>query len=217
MNDLLLYALIITLEPLPIVAFILVLSTDGAARNGAGFIVGWVACLLVMIGATVALTGGEPLASSTAPATATLVVQILLGLGLVGFGIYKQRHARPADADRPTPSWMKRLDRLSFGGAALLGVLMQPWAFVAAGATSITQADVSKAESIVLLVLFCLIATSSLLAMEAYTVIDAEAARAKLDALQSWVDRNRDKGIIILAVGVGAYLIAKGTFGLITA
>ncbi|MGZ4706757.1 MAG: GAP family protein, partial [Acidimicrobiales bacterium] len=110
-----------------------------------------------------------------------------------------------------------RLDRLSFGGAALLGVLMQPWAFVAAGATSITQADVSKTESIVLLVLFCLIATASLLAMEAYTVIDAEAARAKLDALQSWVDRNRDMGIIILAAGVGLYLVVKGAVGLITA
>ena len=110
---------------------------------------------------------------------------------------------------------MKRLDRLSFGGAAILGVLMQPWAFVAAGATSIVKADTSKAESIVLLVLFCLIATSSLLAMEAYTVIDGDAARAKLDALQSWVDRNRDKGIVILAVGIGAYLLAKGTIGLI--
>lgn len=216
MNDLLLYALIITLEPLPIVAFILVLSTDGGARNGAGFIAGWVACLLVMIGATLALTGGDPLATSSAPATATLVVQIVLGLALVGFGLWKQRHPHPADVERPTPSWMKRLDRLSFGGAALLGVLMQPWAFVAAGATSITQADTSKAGSIVLLVLFCLISTASLLAMEAYTVIDAEAARAKLDALQSWVDRNRDKGIIILAVVVGVYLVSKGVFGLIT-
>jgi len=215
MNDLLLYALIITLEPLPIVAFILVLSTDGAARNGAGFIAGWVACLLVMIGVTLAVTGGDPVSSSSAPGLATLIVQILLGLGLVGFGIWKQRHAAPADADRPTPSWMKRLDRLSFGGAALLGVLMQPWAFVAAGATSIVKADTSKATSIVLLVLFCLIATASLLAMEAYTVIDAESARAKLDALQSWVDRNRDKGIVILAVGVGVYLLAKGIIGLI--
>jgi hypothetical protein len=111
---------------------------------------------------------------------------------------------------------MKRLDRLSFGGAALLGVLMQPWAFVAAGATSIVKADTSKAGSIVLLVLFCLISTASLLAMEAYTVIDAEAATAKLDRLQGWVDRHRDKGIVILAVVVGAYLISKGVFGLIT-
>ena len=192
------------------------LSTDGAARNGAGFIVGWVACLLVMIGITLAVTGGDPVATSSAPGLGTLIVQIVLGLGLVGFGIWKQRHAHPADVERPTPSWMKRLDRLSFGGAALLGVLMQPWAFVAAGATSIVKADVSKAESVVLLVLFCLIATSSLLAMEAYTVIDAEAAKAKLDALQSWVDRNRDKGIVILAVGVGVFLIAKGAIGLIT-
>ena len=144
-----------------------------------------------------------------------MIAQVLLGVGLIGFGLWRQRHAHPADADRPTPSWMKRLDRLSFGGAAILGVLMQPWAFVAAGATSIVKADTSKAESIVLLVLFCLIATSSLLAMEAYTVIDGDAARAKLDALQSWVDRNRDKGIVILAVGIGAYLLAKGTIGLI--
>ena len=85
---------------------------------------------------------------------------------------------------RPTPSWMKRLDGLRFGGAAVLGVLMQPWAFVAAGATSIVQVDLSKAWSIVVLVLFCLIATASLLIMETYTLVDPEAAHAKLDALQ---------------------------------
>jgi len=87
MNDLLLYALIITLEPLPIVAFILVLSTDGAARNGAGFIAGWVACLLVMIAATLALTGGDPVTSSSAPGLATLIAQVLLGVKLIGFGL----------------------------------------------------------------------------------------------------------------------------------
>ena len=216
MNDLLLYALIITLEPLPIVAFILVLSTDGGSRNGAGFITGWVLCLFAMIAATLTLTGGEPVDSSSAPGTATLIVTLLLGLALAGYGIYRHRHQKPTDVERPTPSWMKRLDGMSFAGAALLGVLMQPWAFVAAGATSMMQVDSSTGSSIVVLVMFCLVATSSLLVMETYTLVSAEAAHAKLDALKSWIDRSRDRVIVYLCVGIGVYMIAKGTIGLIT-
>jgi hypothetical protein len=216
MSDLLVDALIITLEPLPIVAFILVLSTAGGARNGAGFIGGWLACLLLMVGLTLAVTGGQPIRSSSAPGEATMVAQVLLGAGLVGFAVLRaRRHPRPA-GERPVPSWVKHLDGMSTGGAAVLGVLMQPWAFVAAGATVITQADLSQAGSIVMLVLFCLIATSSLLAMETYAIVDAEAATARLDGLRTWVDRHRDRGIVVLAAGAGLYLVAKGTIGLVT-
>jgi fructose-specific phosphotransferase system IIC component len=211
-SDLLLYAVIITIEPLPIIAFILVLSTDGGARNGAGFIAGWVACLLVMIFGTIAITGGEPLKP---PGRGVDIAATALGLGLIGYGLYRQRHRTPADADRPPPSWTKRLDQLGVGGAALLGVLLQPWAFVAAGASSISKADTSTAGSIVLLVLFCLIATASLLIMEIYTVVDREASRAKLDALRSWLDRHREQGIVILAVVIGAWIAVKSIISLL--
>jgi threonine/homoserine/homoserine lactone efflux protein len=87
-------ALVITLEPLPVIAFILVLGTDRGVRNGAAFIAGWIACLVVMIVGTLTLTGGQPLQESSAPATAGLVLIGLIGAGfLVLAGV---RFRRPA-------------------------------------------------------------------------------------------------------------------------
>ena len=56
---LLLVALGVTLEPLPIVAFILLLSAERGIVKGLGFILGWVACLVVVIGGVIFFLGWE--------------------------------------------------------------------------------------------------------------------------------------------------------------
>ena len=124
--------------------------------------------------------------------------------------------ARPADAPRKTPSWMSKLDRMGVGTAALLGVLLQPWPLVAAGAASVVEADLSSGLAVAELVLFCLLATSSLAAMEIYSLASPDASRARLDALRSWLDRHRDQGIVILSVSVGLWLVGKGIYTLVT-
>ncbi len=58
--DLLLIGLAITLEPFPLTAFILILSAEKGTRKGLAFILGWLACLVVVIAAVVLVTGGKP-------------------------------------------------------------------------------------------------------------------------------------------------------------
>jgi hypothetical protein len=65
--DLLLIGLGITLEPFPLTAFILLLSAEKGTRKGLAFILGWLACLVVVIAAVVLVTGGKPPAPNTAP------------------------------------------------------------------------------------------------------------------------------------------------------
>ena len=50
----------------------------------------------------------------------------------------------------------------------VLAPLVQPWGLIAAGAATVVQAHVSSLESGLALFFFCLIATSSYLAMELY-------------------------------------------------
>ena len=64
--DLLLLGLGITLEPFPLTAFILLLSAEKGTRKGLAFILGWLACLVVVIAAVVLATGGKPPAPNTA-------------------------------------------------------------------------------------------------------------------------------------------------------
>ena len=55
--DLLLIGLGITLEPFPLTAFILMLSAEKGTRKGLAFVLGWVACLVVVIAVVILATG----------------------------------------------------------------------------------------------------------------------------------------------------------------
>ncbi len=214
-NDLLLVAIVIAIEPLPIIGFILVLGTDRGTRNGAAFIAAWVACLVAIIIATLLVTGGEPLSTSSTPATGVSVATLLIGIALVVYAAYRQRQP-PSTKPPAEPSWMRRLDGMKAGGAAVLGVALQPWPLVAAAAADVSRADLSNAWSIVALVLFCVVATSVLATMEIYSLVAPAAAAAKLDRLHSWIDRHRARAITILAAIVGSYLVVKGVLQLVT-
>ena len=50
--NLVLIGLVITLEPLPLTAFILILSSKGGVRKGAAFIFGWLLSLAIVIAFT---------------------------------------------------------------------------------------------------------------------------------------------------------------------
>ena len=63
--DLLLIGLGITLEPFPLTAFILVLSARKGIWKGLAFILGWLACLVVVVAAVTLSTQGKPPAPNT--------------------------------------------------------------------------------------------------------------------------------------------------------
>ena len=65
--QLVLIALVITLEPIPLTAFILVLASEGGVRKGAAFIFGWLLSLAAVVTLTVVATGNDPPKPNTAP------------------------------------------------------------------------------------------------------------------------------------------------------
>ena len=211
--NLLLLGLGITLEPFPLIAFILLLSARKGVWKGAAFILGWLACLAVVIIAVELLTGGEPVASNTTPSTAVLAVKLAAGIVLILLGI---RQWRRTGQPRNPPSWLARLDGLSLWAAAGLAAFLQPWTLVAAGAANITAAQLSSAATYLTLVLFCLLATSSFLAMEGYTIISPAAAEIRLRGLRTWLDTHRDQIIIALCAFLGCWLVATSAYYLLT-
>ncbi len=207
--DLILIGLAVTLEPLPITGFILVLSSERGTFKGAGFILGWLASLVVVVAGTILVTGGKPPAPATAPSNAVLGVKIALGVALIAIA-FRQR--RRSGLPKKPPTWMSRLDRLSVWAAAGLGMLLQPWVLVGAGAAAVAQLHVSSIESYFLLVGFCLLCTASLLTMELYAVFAPEAATRKLDGLRAWIDTHRDQAVVMLSLVVGLWLVGDSIY-----
>jgi hypothetical protein len=211
--DLVIIGLAITLEPLTIVAFILILSSEKGIWKGLAFIVGWTACLVAVVAAIVLLTGGKPPEPSTAPSIAALIVKAALGALLIWVGFRQRRRmGRP----RKQPAWMARLDHLSPWAAAGLGVFLQPWSLVAAGAATVVQAQLSSVGDWLALVMFCLLATSSFLILELYTALSPEAASRRTEQVRQWIDKHQDQAIVIGALVVGAWLLGNSLFVIVS-
>jgi hypothetical protein len=207
--DLIIIGLAITLEPLTLVAFILILSADKGIRKGLAFILGWMACLVAVIAAILLVTGGKPPAPHTAPSTAALAVKALAGAALIGVAFWQRRRmGRP----RKQPGWMARLDSLPLWTAAGLGVFLQPWSLVAAGAATVVQAQLATVGDWLALVLFCLLATSSFLVLELYTALSPDAASIRTAQVRGWIDKHQDQAIVIGALLVGGWLLGKSLY-----
>ena len=211
--DLLLIGLGITLEPFPLIAFLLILSSEKGTRKGLAYILGWLACLVVVIGAVILLTGGKPPAPATAPSTAVLAIKLALGVVLILYAVRQQRRrGRP----RKTPAWMARLDGFSAWSAAGLAAFLQPWTLVAAGAATVSQAKLSSAGEWLILLLFCLLATSSFLYLELSAAFRPAAADALIQKLRTWLDTHQEQVIIVISLLLGFWLAGKSLYLLVT-
>ena len=211
--DLLLIGLAIALEPFPVTAFILVLSAEKGIWKGLAFILGWLACLVVVIAAVFAATGNNPPKPQTVPSDTALAVKLAAGVVLILIALRtKRREGRP----RKPAAWMARLDRLSLLSVAGLAAFLQPWTLVAAGAATIAQAKLATAGSYLVLVFFCLLATSGYLYLELYTTFAGDRAGAWLTRLRGWLNKHQDQVIIAVCLLLGLWLAGNSIYLLIS-
>jgi len=211
--DLLVIGLGIALEPFPLTAFILVLSAERGTWKGLAFVLGWLACLVAVIAAVFLATGDSPVKPHAVPSTAVLAVKLALGVVLILIAVRQRRRmGRP----RKPPAWMARLDRLSLLSVAGLAAFLQPWTLVAAGAATVAQAKLATAGSYLVLVLFCLLATSSFLYLELYATFVPVRAGARLERMRTWLDSHQDEVIIAICLLLGLWLAGKSIYLLVS-
>jgi threonine/homoserine/homoserine lactone efflux protein len=213
--ELLLIALVITLEPIPLTAFILVLASEGGVRKGAAFIFGWLLSLAAVVALTVVATGNNPPKPATAPSLAALALKLLIGAVLVVIGLRRRaRMGLPKEPKNP-PKWQSGIDNMSPWLVIGLAPLTQPWGLVAAGVAVIMEAKLSSWESYVGLFLFCLVATGVYLVMEVYAGFRAERAQSLMRGIRTWIDAHTDQVIVVLSLGLGFWLVGKSIYQLV--
>jgi hypothetical protein len=110
----------------------------------------------------------------------------------------------------------RRIDNMTPWYAIGLGPLTQPWALVAAGVTVIVEAKLSSWQSYLALARFCVIATSSILAMEIYAGFRPQLAQRFLARLRDWINTHTDQVIIIVSLVLGFWLVANSIYYIVT-
>ena len=210
--DLLVIGLVITLEPIPLTAFILILASKGGTRKGAAFIAGWLLSLAIVIAGTVLVTGNNPPKPNTAPSLAALAVKILIGVVLVLIAVRKWRSKDKPKKPKKTPKWQTGIDNMSPLYALGLAPLTQPWGLVAAGVATITSAKLSSWQSYLALILFWLVSTAVYLAVEFYATFRPEQCAALLTSTRTWIDTHTDQVIIVVSLALGIWLIGDSIY-----
>jgi len=132
--NLALIGLAITLDPLPLTAFIAVPSSKRGVTKGAAFVLGWLLSLAIVVTVTVLATGDDPPEPSTAPSLAGLAAKVAIGVVLVTIAIrHLWARGRPKPPKKP-PKWQEHVDGMSPWFALGLAPALQPWAPIGAGA-----------------------------------------------------------------------------------
>lgn len=214
--NLVLIGVAIALDPLPLMAFLVVLPSKRGVRKGAAFVFGWLVSLAIVVAVTVLATGNNPPKSNTVPSLAALAVKIAIGVVLVTIAIrHIRRRGRPKKPKKP-PKWQTHVDTMSPWFALVLAPTLQPWGLIGAGAATVVEAKLSSWQSFLALFGFCVLASGSYLAMEIYAVFRPGQSKALLARFRTWIDTHTDQVIIVGSLLLGFWLIANSIYLIVT-
>jgi hypothetical protein len=211
-------ALGVALSPIPIIAVVLMLTTQRARVNGTVFIAGWLAGLAVAGAIALSIAGPADASSSGAPATWVSWLKVVLGAALLLIAALQFRN-RPRKGDRvELPKWMDRVDQIKPLPAAGLGVLsgLNPknLLLVAAAAAAIAQTGISGGEQAIAYLVFALLGTLGVgTPVGIYFTMGARSEKP-LSELKDWMAQNNAVIMAVICLIIGVKLIGDAIGGL---
>ena len=218
-GDLLPLGLSVAISPIPIAAVILMLLSRQAARTSTGFLAGWVTGIVVVTVVVLVLVGQAGNTSAGKPSTASSVLKLVFGVLALALAVRQWRERPKAGEAAEMPKWMSTIDSFTFGKALGLGFLLSAvnpknLLMCLAAGTTIGAAHLSGGGDVVAVVVFTVIAASTV----AIPVIGYLTARSKmagpLESLRDWLTQNNATVMAVLLAVIGVVLLGKGISGL---
>ena len=209
----------IALSPIPIIAVVLMLTSQLARVNGPVFIAGWLAGLAVVGAIVLAISGPGGASQSGSPATWVSWVKIVLGVLLLLVAA-RQFRSRPHGGEAPEmPKWMATIDKTSppaaFGLAAVLsGANPKNLLLAVGGAAAIAQTGISGGQQALAYLVFAVIGTLGVgIPVVLYFAMGDRSAKL-LAGLKDWMSEHNAVIMTVLCLIIGVKLIGDAISGL---
>ena len=214
-GELLPLSLGIAISPMPIMATTVMLLSPKARGTSVGFLVGWVAGIAVMVALFAFLSSLLPALGPHSPWGVVGVVEILLGLVLLGLAV-RTWQSRPRSSDRvAVPRWVRAIDSLTLWRALAIGFVYSAFRpknlllSFAAGVV-IGSASLPLVPSVVSGSVFLVIAASTIATPVVAFFSGAPRVTSSLEELREWLMRNVSTITATALVFLGVLLIGMG-------
>ncbi|MFV0309812.1 MAG: GAP family protein [Desertimonas sp.] len=214
-GDILGIAIGVAISPLPIIALILVLLSRNGRTNSLAFSLGWVLGLVALETIVILI---DPTSRQDGAADSGGLLQLLIGAVFLILA-WKQWQQRPRPGEEPTlPHWMASLDGSTPGRCVGIGFLLgtlnpKNLGLGIAAGTSIATADLPGGQQAIVLAVYVLIASVSIIVPTAAVNIAGDRARPALEALRPWLVQNNAIIMTILFTVLGLNVLGKGLAG----
>ena len=209
----------IALSPIPIIAVVLMLTSEKARINGPVFVLGWLAGLGIVGAIVLAVAGPGGASKSGSPATWVSWVKIVLGVLLLLVAA-RQFRSRPHSGEEPhMPTWMTTIDKTTpvaaFGlAAALAGANPKNLLLAVGGAAAIAQTGIPGGQQALAYLVFAVIGTLGVaIPVGIYFALGERSAKL-LAGLKDWMTEHNAVIMTVLCLIIGAKLIGDAITGL---
>mgnify|MGYP002864125043 CR=1 FL=1 len=208
-------------NPLPIMAVILLLFSTRAEAVVPAFLLGWLAGLLIVGGLLIFVVPAERLmGTEREPSTLASLIRVILGAGLLWLAAQKWV-TRPKDGETAKlPGWVTSLESASplsaLGiGAALAGLNPKNLVFSVSAAVAIAEWQLTNSDNAMLLIIYAVVGSLGILIPAIWRVVGGESASAALQEWRVWLSRNYNVLMGIVFVIFGVLVLSKGVSGLL--
>jgi hypothetical protein len=209
LSSLLVPALAIAVNPVPIIASVTLLSTPHGKRNALYFIA-TVVILMLAIGSAVIFVVGQSSSSSTS--TGGAAVTTAFGLIFLAVAVQQWR-SKPVEGK--DPGWMKALDKAGLVAGVVLGVSLTNYALLTSGMQKIVTSGLSSSVQTSALVFFTLIATSTIILPLIVYLVRPVWAKRVLGRFRDWLMLHNRVILIVVFGLMGTLFTVQGVMGLL--
>jgi hypothetical protein len=213
-GELLPLAVAIAISITTIITTVLMLLSAKAKSRSVGLLVGCV----IGVGGAVALFAWLdsllPTQDSSGPLAPATVINMVVGLLLVVLAV-RQWRGRPARADLAAlPKWMARVDSMMPGKALVLGLLLSAVVpknllLALSAGVIVGEAGLSVGQVSVVIVVFTVIATSTVAIPVVAHLTAPERMRGPLESLREWLVVNNVTIMVLVLLMIGVVMIGN--------
>lgn len=202
----------IAVSPIPIIAVVLMLTSQRAKVNGPAFILGWLLGLGIIGVIVLSLAGTGGASTSGSPAAWVSWVKIALGVLLLLVAARQFRSRPHGDEEAQMPKWMATIDKTTppaaLGLAALLsGANPKNLLLAVGGAATIAQTGIPGGQQAIAYLIFALIGTLGVGIPVGIYFAMGKRSEKLLAGLKDWMSAHNGVIMSVLCLIIAAKLI----------